>query len=110
MSALSAADRVIAVGDASALGAARLAAAWPALLDCAPLADRVVVRNRAGRRDHGWPQAVGDLGVGDPIVAVPRDDRAAGACWAAGRSPREAARRSGLRRALGALATRAVTP
>lgn len=110
LSALAAADRVLAVADASALGAARLAAAWPALVAASPLAERLVVRNRAARRDHGWDAAVTAHRVVEPILPVPRDDRAAAVCWAGGRSPAEAARRSGLRRALGAVAERAVSP
>ncbi len=47
LTALAAADRVVAVADASAAGAARVAHAWPELADRAPGARLALVRNRA---------------------------------------------------------------
>ncbi len=104
ISALSAADDVVAVAQSSALGAARLAAAWPIVVESVPFGRLRVVENRAPgrarRRREGWGRAVVDLGVVAPQHVVPDDERAARACWGAARSLREGARRSALRRSL----------
>lgn len=104
VSAMAAADEVVAVAQSSALGAARLAAAWPLLVESVPFGRLRVVENRAPgrarRRREGWGRAVADLGVAAPQHVVPDDERAARACWGAARSLREGARRSALRRSL----------
>ena len=105
LTSLAAADRVLAVADASAIGAARLASAWPGLQPLAPTADVTVVANRAsGRRSRGWPATVRDLGIGAPVVAVPHDARALESCLARGFSLGEGARRSPVRRSMVTLA------
>lgn len=108
LTAIAHADLVIAVADGSAAGAARLVEAWPALasLSGGPV---TVVRNRAGRADAGWTQALCALGVSAPVQLVPADVRALRACWARGRTLSEGARRSRLRRSLTALAADAVS-
>ena len=104
LTALAAADRVVAVADATASGAARLVHSWPDLGDRAPAARLCLVRNRAGTRGGAWADAVQSAGLPGPLRAVPRDDRAVAACWARGRSLGEGARRSRIRRALHELA------
>ena len=104
LTALAAADRVVAVADATASGAARLVHGWPDLGDRAPAARLTLVRNRAGTRGGAWADAVQSAGLPGPVRAVPRDDRAVAACWARGRSLGEGARRSRIRRALHELA------
>ena len=104
LTALAAADRVVAVADATASGAARLVHSWPDLGDRAPAARLTLVRNRAGTRGGAWADAVQSAGLPGPVRAVPRDDRAVASCWARGRSLGEGARRSRIRRALHELA------
>jgi Flp pilus assembly CpaE family ATPase len=102
------ADDVLAVADASALGAARLISSWAELMSAAPSARRLIIQNRAGGRGHarrtGWGEALIDVGIVDPVRSLPLDVRAVDRCWARGRSLGEGARRSSLRRALGDLA------
>lgn len=104
VSALSTADEVVAVAQSTPLGAVRLAAAWPTVVGASSLGRLRVVENRAPgrarRRREGWGQAVADLGVVAPLHALPDDDRAVRACWAAARSLGEGAHRSPLRRSL----------
>ncbi|MDO8306988.1 MAG: hypothetical protein Q7V58_01350 [Actinomycetota bacterium] len=105
LTAVAAADRVLAVADASAVGAARLASAWPGLQAVSLTADVTVVANRAsGRRSRGWPATIGDLGIHAPVVSVPQDARALESCLARGASLGEGARRSPVRRSLVTLA------
>lgn len=104
LTALAAADRVVAVADATASGAARLVHGWPDLGYRAPSARLTLVRNRAGTRGGAWADAVRSAGLPGPVRSVPRDDRAVAACWARGRSLGEGARRSRIRRALHELA------
>ena len=103
VSAVRSADTVLAVADASAAGALRLAAAWPSLDRLRADAPVTVLRNRARGRDRAWEQAVGAGGVRAAIRPLPADDRGMATCWRTGRTPREAARRSPVRRALGEL-------
>jgi Flp pilus assembly CpaE family ATPase len=63
-----------------------------------------VVRNRAAGRDREWVRAVAACGVRAPVCAVPADPRGVARCWDRGRSLREGARRSPVRRALADLA------
>jgi Mrp family chromosome partitioning ATPase len=105
LTALAAADTVVAVGDASASGAARLVHSWPDLGERAPAARLALVRNRAGGHGREWVDAVRSAGLPAPVRTVPRDDRAVASCWARGRSLGEGARRSRIRRALRELAT-----
>ena len=109
LTALAAADHVVAVADGSAAGALRLAAAWPGLAAEAADAPVTVVRNRAGGGDREWVRAVAACGVRAPVRAVPADRRGVGRCWDRGRSLREGARRSPVRRALGDLAEAVVS-
>jgi hypothetical protein len=113
LTALAAADHVVAVADASPLGAARLVAGWGALAAAAPSAGRTVVQNRSGGRHRdrrtGWSRGLRELGIPDDVVPVPDDPRALAHCWATGRTLGEGARRSPLRRALTAVAERAVS-
>jgi Flp pilus assembly CpaE family ATPase len=108
ISAVTTADDVLAVAEASALGAARLISSWTELLSAAPSARRLIVQNRAGGRGYerrsGWLEALVDVGVVDPVRSLPLDVRAVDRSWASGRSLGEGARRSSLRRALGDLA------
>jgi Flp pilus assembly CpaE family ATPase len=108
ISAVTTADDVLAVADASALGAARLISSWAELMSAAPSARRLIIQNRAGGRGHarrtGWGEALIDVGIVDPVRSLPLDVRAVDRCWARGRSLGEGARRSSLRRALGDLA------
>jgi Flp pilus assembly CpaE family ATPase len=101
LSVLGQAESVVAVADGSALGAARLVGAWPAL-ERAAAGAVTVVGNRRSSRD--WDAAVRALGVAAPVHRVPEDARALAACWARGRTLRQGARRSGLRRSLAGLA------
>ena len=100
LTALAAADHVVAVADASAAGLARLAAAWPALEAAAPEASTVVVRNRGTDRDREWSRAAAACGVRAPVHEVPADARRVGRSWARGLTLREGARRSPVRGAL----------
>lgn len=109
LTALAAADRVVAVADGTASGAARLVRSWPDLGDRAPTARLTLVQNRAGARGGAWADAVRSAGLPGPQRAVPRDDRAVAACWARGRSLGEGARRSRIRRALHELAIELVS-
>ncbi len=101
LSAITGADRVLAVADGSAAGAARLVAAWPGLTRTCT-APVTVVCNRRAARD--WDGAIAALGVAAPVHQVPADPRAVAACWARGRTLREGARRSPLRRSWSTLA------
>jgi MinD-like ATPase involved in chromosome partitioning or flagellar assembly len=109
LTALAAADRVVAVADASASGAARVAHAWPDLVRQAPVARLGLVRNRSEGRGGAWVEAVRSAGLPAPLQAVPRDDRAVASCWARGRSLGEGARRSRIRRAVRQLAIELAT-
>ena len=113
LSAMGAADAVLAVADSSALGAARLVTAWPGAAAAAPMAQVTVVQNRVRRGRHGpdgqWSRGIRDLGVLAPVHPLPTDPRAAQRCWAGARSLGETARRSPLRKALITLARNAVS-
>ena len=100
LTALAAADHVVAVADASPTGVVRLAAAWPALETAVPGAPVTVVRNRGSGRDREWSRAAAACGVRAPVHDVPSDPRRVGRSWARGLSLREGARRSPVRGAL----------
>jgi MinD-like ATPase involved in chromosome partitioning or flagellar assembly len=100
LTALAAADHVLAVADAAPQGAARIAAAWPLLRARTGGANVTVVRNRARGRDRGWQEAVLACGVSAPLHPVPADESTLAACWIGGRSLGEGAPRSRIRRAL----------
>ena len=104
LTALAAADHVVAVADGSGAGLARLAAAWPALESAAPDASTVVVRNRGTHRDREWSRAAAACGVRAPVHEVPADARRVGRSWARGLTLREGARRSPVRGALAEVA------
>lgn len=108
LTALAAADQVVAVADATASGAARVSHAWSDLAERAPAARLSLVRNRAGDRGRQWVDAVRSAGLPEPRRSVPRDDRALASCWDRGRSLGEGARRSRVRRAVRELAIEVV--
>ena len=110
VSALAAADHVVVVADASAMGAARLISAWPALTDATSL-PTTIVRNRSdGRRSSAaWDDALRRFGVAASVRAVPADAKSLDFCWSRGRSLGERARRSPLRRSLNGLAAEVVS-
>lgn len=105
VTALAAADHVVAVADASALGAARLVAAFPSLRSASG-SPATVVRNRSdGRRAAAdWDDALRACGLDASVHALPIDSKSLAACWSRGRSLGEGARRSPLRRSLNGLA------
>ena len=113
-----AARRVVVLSDGAATTddtaeAARLAAAWPAVVRASGSAQLTVVQNRSRGRGvelrHEWRRALVDFGVTARVHAVPRDDRAASSCWQQGRSMGESARRSPLRRSLADVAAALVS-
>lgn len=111
LSALAEADVVVAVADATAEGAARLAWGWPDLVRAAPLAEHVVIANRAGAASgRAWADAVRGLGVPAPVRPVPVDRRGTRRALRQGRSLGEAAGRSPLRRRLAGLAPALLSP
>jgi hypothetical protein len=111
LSALAEADVVVAVADATAEGAARLAWGWPDLVRAAPLAEHVVIANRAGAASgRAWADAVRGLGVPAPVQPVPVDRRGTRRALRQGRSLGEAAGRSPLRRRLAGLAPALLSP
>ena len=105
------ADTVLAVGDSSSLGAARLVDAWSAV-GRATTAPQLVVRNRCQSRSvptRQWQEAIRHGGVTAAVHEVPFDPDAVAACWRRGASLGEAARRSALRRSLSGLAEQLVS-
>ena len=109
LSALAAADHVLAVADAGVVGAARVASAWPALRARTGGIGVTLVRNRARGSDRAWREALASCGVAAPVHPVPADPRALAACWRDGRSLGEGARRSRIRAAMQGLAAIAVS-
>lgn len=109
LSAVSEADHVLAVGDSSVLGAARLATAVTRLRQVAPQAAVSVVRNRARGSAGQWRDAISPLVPEAEVVDVPEDARALQACWSQGRPLGEVARRSRIRRAMEQVAAVAVS-
>lgn len=109
LSALSQADHVVAVGDSSVLGAARLATALMRMRAVAPQASVSVLRNRARGSAAPWREAIAPLLPDAPVLDLPEDSRALSACWEQGRSLGEGARRSRIRRAMEQVATTAVS-
>ena len=108
VTALAQSDHLLAVADASALGAARLVAAWPALPTSA--SSVTIVCNRASRRrPSGWDEALSEFGVHARVHVLPSDVKSLDACWSRGRSLGEGARRSPLRKSLNALARELVS-
>lgn len=110
LTALEAADEVVAVGSADPLGVARLLTALP---DLAALADEtpvrvVLTRVRPGPLGRDAERQLRralerHAAVADPVL-VPADGAGYDACWRAGRTLAEAAPRSPARAALQALA------
>ena len=109
LSAISEADHVLAVGDSSVLGAARMASALVRLREVAPHASVSIIRNRARGTSGQWREALSPLLPQARVVDVPEDNRALQACWAQGRALGEAARRSRIRRAMEQVAAVAVS-
>ena len=109
LSAVAGADHIVAVGDTSVVGAARLAGTIARLREVAPTASVSLIRNRARGSAAQWREAVGHLLPQAPVVDVPADERAVAACWARGRSLDEGARRSRIRRAMEQVAATAVS-
>ncbi len=108
-SALAEADRILAVADDSALGAARLLSAWPQVAAVAAGTPVTVIRNRAAGGGGQWREVVSSRVEADRILDVPHDPRALRACWSSGRSLGEAGRRSPVRRALVTVARTSVS-
>lgn len=109
LSAATEADHIVAVGDASVLGAARMATAVLRLREVAPRASVSIVRNRARKSPGPWRDAISPLLPEAPLVDVPEDSRTLQACWAQGRALGELGRRTGIRRAMEQVAALAVS-
>lgn len=109
ITAVAAADSLIAVADASAAGLIRLAWAWPGVEALRAGRPSTVVRNRAGRRDRPWEDEVRRCGIEGRIHPIPSDARALEACWREGRSLSERGRRTPLRQAFHRVAQEAVS-
>ena len=109
LTALAAADHVLAVADAGGAGAARVASAWPALRARTGGIGVTLVRNQARGSDRAWREALASCGVTAPVHPVPADPRALAGCWRDGRSLGEGARRSRIRAAMQGLAAVAVS-
>jgi Flp pilus assembly CpaE family ATPase len=109
VTALAQSDRLLAVADGSALGAARLVAAWPALSTSAASAVTIVCNRASRRQPSSWGEALSEFGVHARVHALPADAKSLLACWSRGRSLGEGARRSPLRKSLNALARELVS-
>lgn len=109
VSALSAADHIVAVGDASPVGAARLLSGMGQVTQSAPGIPVTLVRNRASGRGRDWRTLVGDRTGVQRMVDVPADAAAVQRCWDTGRSLGEGARRSRVRRAMATVAASVVS-
>ena len=109
LSALAEADHVLVVGDASVLGAARLAGSSARLRQVAPTAGVSLIRNRAHGSGREWLRPLAEVLPGASVVEVPEDPRVLRGCWAHARSLGEGARRSRIRRAMGEVAASAVS-
>ena len=109
LSALAAADHLVAVASAAPGGVARLTSAWP-LLGWGREGACTLVRNRTERRDGlagQWRAAARECGVSLEPWEVPHDPRVLTRAWRRGRTLTETAPRSRIHRALAALAERA---
>lgn len=109
VSAVAEADHLIAVGQDSVLGAARLISAWPGVEERTGARGTTLVCNRSTRQARQWRSAVGLSLPPLPVIEVPDDLRAVRASWRQGRSLGQTARRSRARRAMAAIASRAVS-
>ncbi|MCX6433623.1 MAG: P-loop NTPase [Actinobacteria bacterium] len=109
LTALAAADHVLAVADSGVVGAARVAGAWPDLRARTGGVGVTLVRNRARGSDRAWREVLAGCGVTAPVHPLPADPRALAACWRDGRSLGEGARRSRIRAAMKGLARVAVS-
>jgi Mrp family chromosome partitioning ATPase len=109
VSAFGAADHVVAVGDASPVGAVRLLAGMEQVAQASPGVPVTLVRNRASGRGREWRDLVGERTGVHRMVDVPADAGAVQRCWDTGRSLGEGARRSRVRRAMGTLAASVVS-
>jgi len=109
LTALAAADHVLAVADGGQEGAARLMTAWPLVRAAVGSTPVTIVRNRARGDGRAWAAALAAVGVNAPIRTVPSDPTALARCWARGRSLGEGARRSRIRRSLGVVAAGGVS-
>lgn len=109
VSALTSADHVVAVGDASPVGAVRLLAGMDQVTQTAPGIPVTLVRNRASGRGRDWRDLIGERTAPHRIVDVPADAAAVQRCWDTGRSLGEGARRSRVRRAMATVAASVVS-
>lgn len=109
VSALASADHVVAVGDASPVGAVRLLAGMDQVTQTAPGIPVTLVRNRSDGRGREWRDLVGERTGMGPLVDVPADAAAVQRCWDTGRSLGEGARRSRVRRAMATVAASVVS-
>lgn len=103
-SALAQADHIIAVADASPLGAARLLAAVDDLGSPTERPTTTIVRNRAFGRGADWRTAIGPRLPGAMMHDVPDDPRVVRAAWEQGTGPRRSGARSRASRAFERLA------
>jgi Mrp family chromosome partitioning ATPase len=108
VTALQAADQVVAVAHSTPAGAARLASEWPRIVDATLTGVSIVVQNRAPRRVGDWQLTVSALGVDAPIVSVPEDVRCVASCWSRAATFSEHAPRSHVTRAMRTLAAAVV--
>lgn len=109
VSALTSADHVIAVGDASPVGAVRLLTGMDQVAQSAPGTAVTIVRNRASGNGRDWRDLVGERTGVHRMVDVPADAAAVQRCWDTGRSLGEGARRSRVRRAMATVAASVVS-
>ncbi len=104
LTALAEADHVVAVAEGSARGAARLAASWATVAPSVHGTPVTLIRNRAVGSGRQWREAMSGCGVAAPIIDVPHEPKVLDSCWERGRTLRERAPRSKVRRALGDVA------
>lgn len=109
VSALASADHVVAVGDASPVGAMRLLSGMDQVTQTAPGAPVTLVRNRASGRGRDWRDLVGERTGVRRMIDVPADAAAVQRCWDTGQSLGEGARRSRVRRAMATVAASVVS-
>lgn len=109
VSALTSADHLVAVGDASPVGAVRLLAGMDQVTQIAPGIPVTLVRNRASGRGRDWRDLVGEQTGVHRMVDVPADAAAVQRCWDTGLSLGEGARRSRVRRAMATVAASVVS-
>lgn len=111
VTAVAGADRLVAVGNGTPMGAARLVDSWPRVAALSRDHAPVVVANRVrgARLARQWTTAVRELGVSAEVRALPDDPDAVTRAWSRAQTPGEGRRRSALRRSVHGLAALAVS-